>query len=185
MKLYSILPLIITFLPIEEALGSGLRAEVDGRDDPLFLDNDSLDVAFDNDPELDVLDPNPELMSTSFTLNDHRELVQCPPGCKPDSGPAFQGSFTRGPYCVPWGHKQSTVVVGGMCHNGCKRVRAVVTSVNKDRVACGSFNARNHDAPAAVWYSPNNPSDCRLNIPYCEHYCASSSCTWKIYENCN
>jgi len=59
---------------MEEVIGSGLRAEVvEGDDDPLLLDNDPLDVTFDNDPELGLdvldLDDDPELMSTSSTSN--------------------------------------------------------------------------------------------------------------------
>jgi len=65
---------------MEEVLGSGLRAEVvEGDDDPLLIDSDPLDVAFDDDPELGLdvldLDDDPELMSTSSTSNDHRELL--------------------------------------------------------------------------------------------------------------
>ena len=65
---------------MEEVLGSGLRAEVvEGDDHPLLIDNDPLDVAFDDDPELGLdvldLDDDPELMSTSSTSNDHRELL--------------------------------------------------------------------------------------------------------------
>ena len=120
---------------------------------------------------------------------DHRFLQSCPAGCKPN-GQSFtqvykSGSFTRGPYTVPWGHKKSTLVVGGMCHSGCRRLNAVVTSKNKDAVACGKFNAAYHDASPAKWLKPYDSKDCRLNIPYCEHAWSKGTCVYKIYEKCD
>jgi len=195
---------------MEEVLGSGLRAEVvEGDDHPLLIDNDPLDVAFDDDPELGLdvldLDDDPELMSTSSTSNDHRELLsmgkgggmkkklkknggkKCPKGCAPINPVkrVYHGRFTRGPWANPFSsHKQSTKVVGGRCRTGCKRLKAVVKSTNKDKVACGQFNARYHDAPKAVWYNPNDSNDCRLNIPYCEHFAGKGTCIWEIYDKC-
>ena len=190
MNLYSVLTFtftIITALLLERALGSGLRADVHGSDDALLGDINSLDMdmAFDNDTELNL-----DLVDNSASNEqDHRFLQSCPAGCKPN-GQSFtqvykSGSFTRGPYTVPWGRKKSTLVVGGMCHSGCRRLNAVVTSKNRDAVACGKFNAAYHDASPAKWLKPYDSKDCRLNIPYCEHAWSKGTCVYKIYEKCD
>lgn len=96
----------------------------------------------------------------------------------------MSSSFEKGPWWL--GHKDGIEKVGGACTKGYTRTDAGtrVTAKSQDKVACGGFGFKRHDAPPSLWANPVDTKSCELTIPYCEHHTEASECQYVIMERC-